>query len=140
MTKTYKICIIDDDPEDIQLAKDALMQVDLDIKLDIVDYTNGLDYLNELISFDNNRPPDLILLDIKMPRFDGIDMIRRLRGDKRFTCATLIVLSSSASLSDIEQAYALGANAYHIKPMDFEELCNLTRKILDYWAFTVEHG
>lgn len=77
--------------------------------------------------------PCLVLLDLKMPRMRGMDVLAWIRGQEAFKCLPVLVLTSSALQSDVDQAYQLGANAFLVKPSDIHELDNLVRLIRDFW-------
>ena len=77
--------------------------------------------------------PDLLVLDLKMPRLDGFDVLRWVRRQPGFASLVIVVLTSSELLSDVNQAYALGANSFMVKPMDFENTTALASLIQQYW-------
>lgn len=78
-------------------------------------------------------PPALILLDLKLPRIDGFEVLRRVRADERLRCAPAVVLSASSELEDVERCYRLGANAYVQKAVDFLEFKQAIATIAEFW-------
>ena len=77
--------------------------------------------------------PDLILLDLKMPKVDGFDVLLWIRRQPGFGSIPVVVLTSSDAIRDVNRAYALGANSFMVKPLDFENLMELTRFLTSYW-------
>ena len=76
----------------------------------------------------------LILLDIKLPKIDGLDVLRRLKNHPRFRTIPVIILSTSAELRDIQEAYELGGNSYIVKPVDFDKFVDVASQIEIYWC------
>jgi CheY-like chemotaxis protein len=79
------------------------------------------------------RPPRLILLDIKLPKMSGLDVLRRIRSDPRTTNQAVVMLTSSAESRDVEEAYRLRANSYIVKPVDFNQFAETVHEIGMYW-------
>ena len=77
--------------------------------------------------------PDLVLLDLKMPRVNGFEVLKWLRADPGLSALRVLVLTSSDQIRDVNEAYRLGANSFMVKPMDFEDTAELSRLINDYW-------
>ncbi|MCH2156924.1 MAG: response regulator [Opitutales bacterium] len=130
---TIDIALIDDSEDDILMMREA---VALSAPLKITEvFHNGMEALEKLIL--NSRPaqlPDLILLDINMPRINGFDVIRKLKNDARLRIVPTILLTTSNREEDVLKAYALGASSYIQKPFEFDELVNSTRCVASYWS------
>jgi CheY-like chemotaxis protein len=101
----------------------------------------ALDYLfgtGEYTGRDTTILPQMILLDLKMPKMDGIQVIKRLRSDKRTRALPIVVFTSSSEQEDIIRSYELGANSYVRKPVDFGEFAEATRQLGQYWLLLNE--
>lgn len=132
------ILLVEDNPDDAALTLRALEKND--ITNDMVKVaSNGveaLDYLfgmGEYAGRDTATQPQLILLDLKMPKMDGIEVLRRLRQDDRTRLLPVVVLTSSDEKEDIVKIYNLGANSYIRKPVDFDEFTEAVRQLGVYW-------
>jgi two-component system response regulator len=134
------ILLVEDNPNDVMLTlqafKDARMENSVQVARDGVE---ALDYVfgTEL---DTTRPvpkkPRLILLDLKLPRLDGHEVLKRIKNDPRTRMIPVVVLTSSIEERDVMQSYESGVNSYIVKPVDFEQFIRATRGIGDYWLIT----
>ncbi len=130
--KTVQILMVDDDKADVQLAKESLKGSKLKIQMHHVsDGEECLTYLRE-----EDSKPDLILLDLNMPKLDGRQVLVELKKDAAVKHIPVVILTTSASEADIEEMYKLGANCYVTKPVDFDQFRNVVNGIADFW-FTV---
>jgi len=132
------ILLVEDNPDDAALTLRALEKND--ITNDMVKTANNgveaLEYLfgtGEHAGRDTAAQPQLILLDLKMPKMDGIEVLRRLRQDDRTRLLPVVVLTSSDEKEDIVKIYNLGANSYIRKPVDFDEFTEAVRQLGVYW-------
>jgi CheY-like chemotaxis protein len=125
----------DDDPEDCQLVQEALAETGLGHNLRAV--SNGeelLDYLHRRNHHAQNSPrPDLVLLDLNMPKKDGREVLRDLKSQPDFQSIPVVVLTTSTADDDIRFCYRSGASAYFKKPASFHGLCELMRTLSTYW-------
>ena len=132
--------IAEDDPNDIFLLERALEKSGLPIKARFFrDGVEALDYLSGKGAFSNRKTyplPRVLLLDIKMPRKNGFEVLRQVRSSPVLKRLIAVMFSSSAEESDIDRAYDLGANAYVVKPANSEELIPVLRRIHDFWFLT----
>ena len=132
------ILLVEDNPDDAALTLRALEKNDIANSMVKV-ANNGveaLDYLfgtGEFDGRDTSAQPELILLDLKMPKMDGIEVLRRLRQDDRTRLLPVVVLTSSDEKDDIVKIYNLGANSYIRKPVDFDEFTEAVRQLGVYW-------
>jgi len=131
------ILLVEDNDDDRELAVLAFRQASADIKLlALEDGQLALDYLvaaERYASVDGNGMPKLVLLDLKMPKIGGLEVLRCLRADRRTRLLPVVVLTSSMEQSDIIEAYSLGANSYLRKPVDFLDFVEVARQIGNYW-------
>jgi two-component system response regulator len=125
-----EILLVEDNPDDANLAIRALQKNNLaNHLLHLEDGQQLLDYVfNE-----NNVMPRLILLDLKMPKVDGIEVLRRLKADEKKKLIPIVMLTSSKEESDIIGSYRLGVNAYIVKPVDFEQFVRAVTELGLFW-------
>ena len=138
MDATFPILLVEDDPNDVWLVKHAFQSANISNPLRIVnDGQEAVDYLRGQGSFGDRHAfptPKLVLLDLKMPRLNGFDVIGWMRRNYPWKLTPIIILSSSALPQDVNRAYELGANAYMVKPADYRALERLFRTIADFWT------
>jgi CheY-like chemotaxis protein len=131
------ILLVEDNPDDVLLARRALKKADLPVSLQVVgDGDEAVDYLSGSDGFaDRSRYPlvSLILLDLKLPKRSGLDVLRWIRSQAELTGTPVVVLTSSIEDEDIDRAYALGANSYLQKPVAFNALVELLAVLGLYW-------
>lgn len=136
------IIMAEDDADDRLLVKDALEECQWNADLRFVE--NGEELLDYLLRQGKYRRaeesprPGLILLDLNMPRKDGREVLRDIRGHAELRRIPVVVLTTSKADTDIERVYELGANSFISKPVQFEGLVNLMRMLSQYWFKTVE--
>jgi CheY-like chemotaxis protein len=132
-----KILLVEDDPLGVELALAAFEESALAGQVDVVnDGVEALDYLNRAGSFSGRAEgnPTVMLLDLKMPRMDGLQVLERVRAAGHLRTIPIVMLSSSGEESDKRRCYELGANAYVVKPVDFDEFKSTVRRIGRFWA------
>ena len=96
---------------------------------------DGEDALKFIQKWDNGDPtPVVILLDLKMPKVDGLDVLKALKSHKKYNTIPIVVLTSSSENSDIDKAYKLGSNSYIVKPVNFDNFLKVARQIELYWT------
>ena len=141
-TNNISILMADDDLDDRTFAAEAITESRIDGHLDFV--TDGeqlLDYLRRRGQFRNlegDRLPDLILLDLNMPRMDGREALNAIRADPALRHLPVVILTTSKSDDDVFNSYDIGANSYVIKPSSYEDLVQLMKDIGRYWFRIVE--
>jgi CheY-like chemotaxis protein len=128
-----EILLAEDNAEDAEMTMRALKRHNLGNKVRWVkDGAEALDYL-----FGGaGRPPKLVLLDIKMPKVDGIEVLRRLKADAATRNIPVVVMTSSNEERDVVESYRLGVNSYIVKPVQFEAFMETVAKIGLYWVVT----
>lgn len=137
MMHARRILLADDDPNDVALILRALRRLTLNERVDVVrDGVDALDYLHGRGAHAGRAGclPALAVLDVKMPRLGGLEVLADLRGNERLRRLPVVMLSSSREACDIAQSYALGTNAYVVKPTDFREFTLAVERIFDFWA------
>ena len=128
------ILLVEDNPDDEALTRRALQKHNLKNELVVAhDGQEALDYL-----FKGGRLPQLILLDLKLPKIDGLEVLRRLRADERTKLLPVVILTSSNEERDLVSSYSLGANSYVRKPVDFNEFTEAARQLGLYWLLLNE--
>jgi CheY-like chemotaxis protein len=139
MSQNGKILLVEDDPKDVELTLGALG--DNNIANEVVvtrDGTEALDYLYRRGSYAARAEQDplLILLDIKLPKVDGLQVLRQLKSDDRLKLIPVVMLTSSNEEKDVVRSYNLGVNAYVVKPVDFDEFAAAIRQLGLFWTIT----
>jgi two-component system response regulator len=122
------ILLVEDNPNDAELTQRALKKKELDVRLVIArDGAEALDLL-----FGGLRPK-VIFLDLKLPKIDGLEVLRRIRVDARTKAMTVVVLTSSQEERDITESYRLGVNSYVVKPVEFDRFYKTVSDLGTYW-------
>jgi len=140
-SKLGRILLAEDDPRDIELTLAALSQHHLVNKVDVVnDGEQALDYLYRRGVWQTRPPgnPVVILLDLKMPKVDGLQVLRQVKSDPALQIIPVVVLTSSREESDITATYNLGTNAYVVKPINFQEFVDAVSELGAFWALLNE--
>jgi two-component system response regulator len=131
------ILLVEDNPNDVKLTLHAFKTANLANSVHVArDGVEALEYLfGATPDTDEAVPekPKLILLDLKLPRLDGHEVLKRIKNDPRTSAIPVVVLTSSAEERDVMQTYEVGANSYIIKPVDFEQFTESVRDIGKYW-------
>lgn len=141
MVMLKRILIAEDDPNDVELTLEALAEHNLANKVDVVhDGAEALEYLRREGKFKNREYglPTVLLLDIKMPRMDGIQALREIRNDEQLKLLPVVILTSSREAPDLKAAYELGVNAYVVKPVDFQDFIKAVKQTGVFWALLNE--
>jgi len=131
-----RILIVDDSPEDVVLTSSALAENNLGNDLIVAeDGLEALDYLYKRGKFANEIGiPAVILLDIKMPKMNGIEVLKHIRSDPKFKLIPVIMVTSSNEERDLVDSYNLGANSYIVKPVDIVQFINAIKVLGQYWV------
>lgn len=136
------ILLVEDNPDDVELTRRALRKNRIANKLVVAcDGVEALDYLHctgKFTSRANNENPRLILLDLKMPKLDGLQVLARLRADERTKLVPVVILTSSKEEQDMISGYQNGANSYVRKPVDFNKFVEAVHQIGLYWLLINE--
>ncbi len=137
MAQSVVLLLVEDNPDDEALAKRALKKAHSDSEIVVArDGQEALDFLFGLGKFqqrDHAIQPQVVFLDINLPKVNGLEVLKALREDERTASLPVVILSSSDENSDISKAYALGANSYINKPVNFNEFCRQIDIMGQYW-------
>ena len=136
---SYKILLVEDNPDHVELIMEALQNGGLRNQIAVVhDGVEALDYIYGQGKYSDQNPPipDFMLLDIRLPKKDGFEVLREVKKDFRLKSIPIILLTSSADECEIEKGYQCGANSFVIKPLNFKELTEKIRNIQMYWMWT----
>jgi CheY-like chemotaxis protein len=137
MTHVKRILLTDDNPNDIELTLMALAEHNLANEVVVTrDGEEALDYLYRRGGFKDREAgnPAVVLLDLKMPKVDGLSVLREVRSDPDLKLIPIVLLTSSQEESDIVESYHLGVNAYVVKPVDFHEFVDAIKKLGLFWS------
>jgi DNA-binding response OmpR family regulator len=137
MSALGRILLVEDDPKDVELTLTALDDYKLANEVVVArDGEEALDYLYCRGKFQtrSNDNPAVLLLDLKLPKVDGLEVLRQIKSDEKFKMIPVVVLTSSHEEKDMVTSYKLGVNAYVVKPVDFHEFVNAVRELSVFWA------
>jgi len=137
--KTVEILLAEDNPGDVMLTKKALEQGKLANNLHVVtDGVEALEFLRQRGAYEDAPRPDLVLLDLNMPRKDGQEVLKELTDEPELCRIPVVVLTSSESEEDIAKSYELNANAYLTKPVDFDGFIQIVNQLENFWFKVVK--
>ena len=131
------ILLAEDDPNDAELTLTALAEYNLANKVMVAhDGEEALDYLYHRGKFKArvNGNPIFVLMDLKMPKVNGLEVLRQMKSDEKLKMIPVIVLTSSREAPDLAEAYELGVNAYVVKPVDFQDFIKAVKELGVFWA------
>jgi two-component system, response regulator len=136
-SEAVEILLVEDNPNDVEMTLHALKRSGLTNRIRVVrDGAEALEFL-----FANGAElPKVVMLDLKLPRVNGIEVLRAVRGDPRTRTVPIVVLTSSREERDITQTYGLGANSYIVKPVDYEQFTEAIRQLGVYWVLLNERA
>lgn len=136
-----EILLVEDDPRDVELTLTTLEEHNLANKVVVArDGAEALDYLYRRGKYAERptRHPLVVLLDLKMPKVDGLEVLRQVKGDPALKAIPIVVLTSSRQDQDIVESYNLGVNAYVVKPVDFDSFVRVVKQLCLSWILTNE--
>ncbi|HEX4241644.1 MAG TPA: response regulator [Steroidobacteraceae bacterium] len=140
MSRPKLILLVEDSDDDVELALRAFRRAKVTGDIEVVgDGAEAIDYLHASGAHagrDTDIKPDVVLLDLKLPKIGGIEVLRRVRADERTRRIPIVVLTTSSEKSDLVSCYDLGANGFVRKPVDFGEFVEAAGRIGDYWLAT----
>ena len=136
-SKVVDILLVEDNPGDVRLTKEALKEAKIHNMLHVVaDGVEAMDFLRKTGGYSDVPVPDLIMLDLNLPRKDGREVLAEIKGDTGLRRIPVIVLTTSSAEEDILRAYDLHANCFITKPVDFIQFARVIKSIEDFW-FTI---
>jgi len=137
MAELKRILLAEDNPKDVELTLTALDEHNLANEVVVVnDGAEALDYLYRRGKFSMraDNDPAVVLLDLKMPKVDGLEVLRTIKNDNRLKMIPLVILTSSREEKDLVESYKLGVNAYVVKPVNFQQFIEAVKELGAFWA------
>ncbi len=136
---TFEIILVEDNPADVEMTLSALKDHNLANKVHVLkDGAEALSYIMNNVDCRLGKAdehcPKVILLDLKLPKIDGLEVLRRIRSDERTKSVPVVILTSSNEERDRIEGYKLGVNSYVVKPVDFAEFARAVKEIGCYWV------
>jgi CheY-like chemotaxis protein len=141
MSNLGRILLVEDDPKDVELTLTALEEYKLANEVVVAhDGEEALDYLYRRGNFATRSTdnPAVMLLDLKLPKVDGLEVLQQIKADVKLKLIPVVVLTSSHEEKDMVTSYKLGVNAYVVKPVDFHEFVNAVKELGIFWALVNE--
>jgi DNA-binding response OmpR family regulator len=141
MTNLKRVLLVEDDARDVELTLAALDEHNLANEVLVVnDGESALDYLYRRGSFRMRASgnPAAVMLDLKLPKLDGLEVLRRMRQDENLKMIPVVMLTSSREERDVVESYRLGVNAYVVKPIDFHDFVSAVKEVGLFWAIVNE--
>lgn len=141
MTEIKRILLAEDNPKDVELTLTALAEYNLANEVVVVtDGGEALDYLycRGKYAGRNGKHPAVVLLDLKMPKVDGLEVLKAIKTDEHMKMIPIVMLTSSREEQDLIKSYKLGANAYVVKPVDFQQFIQAVKELGAFWALINE--
>ena len=137
MSDIKRILLVEDDPKDVELTLTGLAEYNLANEVVVAhDGEEALDYLYRRGAYQNrsNGNPAVVLLDLKLPKINGFEVLEKIRADESLKLLPVVVLTSSHEERDLVASYKLGVNAYVVKPVDFHQFVNAVKELGVFWA------
>lgn len=132
--RPLEILLVEDNPGDVRLTEEALKETNIRNMLNVVrDGLEALDYLRCTGKYSNAVRPDIMLLDLNLPKKDGREVLEEIKKDEWLKEIPVVVLSTSNAENDIIRAYKYHANCYITKPINFDQFVNIIRSTIDFW-------
>jgi CheY-like chemotaxis protein len=136
---SLQVLLVEDNPGDVRLTREAFKDAKMHLELHVArDGVEAMEFLYRLGRFHESPRPDLILLDLNLPRKDGRDVLAEIKGHPSLKTIPVVILTTSASDVDIESSYLLHANCYISKPVDMEGFLTVVKSIDDFWLSVVK--
>jgi two-component system response regulator len=136
------ILLVEDNPDDVELTLRALKKNNITNKITVVrDGAEAVDYLfgeGKYADRDTTQKPSVVLLDLKLPKLGGMEVLKRIRSEERTKLLPVVILTSSKEEQDLIKGYKLGANSYIHKPVDFNQFIDAVRQLGLYWLILNE--
>jgi CheY-like chemotaxis protein len=137
LSRPVDILLVEDNPGDVRLTQEAFRDAHVPVKLSVVmDGEEALKYLHKDVQYAEATRPDIILLDLNIPKKDGREVLEAIKNDYELRAIPVVVLTTSNAEQDIVKTYNLNVNAYINKPVDFDRFFDIVQKIEDFWLMT----
>jgi chemotaxis family two-component system response regulator Rcp1 len=138
MARPIELFLVEDNPGDIRLAKEMFKEANLKLNLTVAeDGVQAMEYLKKVCSDPRMPKPELIILDLNLPKKDGREVLAEIKSSEELKRIPVIVLTSSTSAEDVSKAYGEHANCYIAKPVDLDEFARIIKLIEEFWFKTV---
>jgi len=138
LSRPVEVLLVEDNPGDVRLTQEALKDGRVMVNLTVAcDGVEAMEFLRRQPPFDAKPRPDLILLDLNLPKKNGREVLEEIKADDELKRIPVIVMTTSKAEQDIHKAYNLNANCYITKPVDLDEFLNVVRSIEDFWLTIV---
>ena len=136
-SRPVNILLIEDNPGDVRLAQEAFKEGNVNVSLDVaMDGMEAINVLRKIGPFQNAVTPDLVLLDLNLPKKDGREVLSDIKADPTLRSIPVVILTTSNAEQDILNSYNLHVNCYINKPVDFDRFFDIIQKIEDFWLQT----
>lgn len=139
MARCIEVLMVEDDAGDVELTKEALKESKLCMNLRVVDDgEKALRYVRKQAPYDGAARPDLVILDLNLPKVDGREVLQQLKNDPALKAIPVVVVTTSDLEADIQKTYGLGANCYVTKPIGLDQFIKVVRSIEEFWMTIVK--
>ena len=136
---SIEVLIVEDDPSDVELTREALKDAKLMIHLsEVDDGVKALAYLRKQGAYAGASTPDLVLLDLNLPKKDGREVLQEMKADSKLKQIPVVILTTSDAQADIVKAYAAGGNCYVTKPVGLDQFTKVVKAIEQFWFSVVK--
>jgi two-component system, chemotaxis family, response regulator Rcp1 len=137
--KSVEILLVEDDPADVELTREAMKDSKLLVTMTVVDDgVKAMRFLKQEEPYTDARRPDLVILDLNLPRKDGREVLQEIKNDENLKSIPVCILTTSADAQDIKRCYELGANCCITKPIGLKEFTRIVGSIHDFWLTVVK--
>lgn len=137
LAHSIEVLLVEDDAVDVELTREALLESKIKVNLNVVrDGEKAMVYLRKEGEYSKSKTPDLVILDLNLPRMNGQEVLQAMKSDEDLKKIPVVVLTTSSDKQDIAKSYALGANCYVTKPMGLDQFSQVVHSIETFW-FTI---
>ncbi len=139
MSNPIEILLVEDNPGDVRLIKEVFKDAKIFNSMQVAyDGEAAMDILRKLDQYKDAANPDLILLDLNLPKKDGREVLREIKNDERLKCIPVVILTTSNAEEDLIETYKMNANCYITKPVDLDQFINVVKSIENFWLSIVK--